>query len=265
MLMRLAALLCVSRASAYVVGGGGTPAASPPAAAVRVPMRVPRAPAAIAIDEKTVQEALAGQRTVRVGLVGGGTVGGGIVEILTRKAEFTSASLGFDLKVAAICVGNLAKQRDFAVPEGCELTDDPDLILDDPSIDIVVEVMGGTERAKEVIYKALKLGKHVVTANKALIAASLPELQKLLEEVNRGRAAEDLAPGSSIVPRPQVQFGYEAAVCGGIPIIHTLQRDFVGDDILQISGIINGCTNYMLSSMCTAGTPPWRLSAAFDS
>ena len=98
--------------------------------------------------------------------------------------------------------------------------------------------------AKEVVTRAIKGGKHVVTANKALIAQDLPELNALLTEVNASRE------GSG---QPPVQFGFEAAVCGGIPIIHALQRDFLADEIVQISGIINGCTNFILSSMAAGG------------
>ena len=174
-------------------------------------------------------------RAVKVGLVGGGTVGGGIVEILKRKDGFVKDKLGVDLQVAKVVVGNVNKDRDWEAPPGCVISGDPNDVLDDADIDIVVEVMGGTTLAKEVVTKAIKAGKHVVTANKALIAADLPELESLLDA------------------QPGVQFGYEAAVCGGIPIIHALQRDFIGDDITQLSGIINGCTNYMLSSMSASG------------
>jgi len=139
-----------------------------------------------------------------------------------------------------VVVGNPDKPRDWTVPDGCTITGNPDDVITDPEVDIVVEVMGGTTLAKEVVVKSIKAGKHVVTANKALIAADLPEIQSLITSVNAER--ED-----------SVQFGFEAAVCGGIPIIHTLQRDFLGDDIKQLSGIINGCTNYMLSSMSLSG------------
>ena len=113
-------------------------------------------------------------------------------------------------------------------------------VLDDEAVELVVEVMGGTDLAKTVVTSALRSGKHVVTANKALIAAHLPELNALVATVNAGRA-------------DKVRFGYEAAVCGGIPIIHALQRDLLGDSVTQLSGIINGCTNFMLSNMESGG------------
>eukprot|EP00325_Prymnesiales_sp_UTEX-LB-985_P025750 CAMPEP_0174718824 /NCGR_PEP_ID=MMETSP1094-20130205/30091_1 /TAXON_ID=156173 /ORGANISM="Chrysochromulina brevifilum, Strain UTEX LB 985" /LENGTH=480 /DNA_ID=CAMNT_0015919023 /DNA_START=15 /DNA_END=1457 /DNA_ORIENTATION=+ len=182
----------------------------------------------------------AAPKVVKLGLVGGGTVGGGIVEILTRKAEFFTSSLGVDTQVTKIVVGNPDKPRDFAVPMGCEITTDVNDVIDDPDIDVVVEVMGGVTLAKDVVFRSLKAGKHVVTANKALIAQDLPEIEALIKSINADRDEP-------------VQFGYEAAVCGGIPIIHTLQGDFIGDDVVQLSGIINGCTNFMLSSMAGGG------------
>jgi len=183
---------------------------------------------------------MAAIKPVKVGLVGGGTVGGGIVEILTRKSAFTKAALNVDLQVVKVVVGNPNRERDWAVPAGCTISGDVNDVLEDPDIDIVVEVMGGTTLAKDVVVKAIKAGKHVVTANKALIAADLSELSALLTSTNAAR-------------EEPVQFGFEAAVCGGIPIIHTLQRDLLGDDVTQLSGIINGCTNYMLSSMSSGG------------
>ena len=111
-------------------------------------------------------------------------------------------------------------------------------ILDDGSIDTVVEVMGGTTLAKDVVFDALKSGKNVVTANKALIADCLLEIEEIVKSVNSARG--DAKP---------VEFRYEAAVCGGIPIISSLQGDFVGDEITMCTGIINGCTNYMLTCM----------------
>ena len=128
---------------------------------------------------------------------------------------------------------------DYALPDGCVLTGEPNDVVDDPSIDMVVEE-GGTTLAKEVVVKSLKAGKHVVTANKALIAQDLPEIDGLLKSVNTDRETP-------------VQFGFEAAVCGGIPIIHALQRDFIGDEVKQLSGIINGCTNFILSNMAMGG------------
>jgi len=181
-------------------------------------------------------------KTRRLGIFGGGVVGGGIVEILDKKAEeFAVLTGGCKIEVAKICVRDATKERDFAVPEGCEIVTDYDAILNDDSIDTVVEVMGGTDDAKDVVYAALRKRKDVVTANKALIAARLPEIEAILNEVNSGDDDDD------------VEFRYEAAVCGGIPIIRSMQSDLVGDDVTMISGIINGCTNFMLTAMDRKG------------
>ena len=172
----------------------------------------------------------------RLGIFGGGTVGGGIVEILQSKAEEFEELTGKKIEVAKICVRDASKERDFEIPSGCEIVTDYDAILSDDSIDMVVEVMGGTTDAKNIVYDSLKAGKDVVTANKALIAAYLPEMEALIKEVNAK-------------PEYDVEFKYEAAVCGGIPIIRSMQSDFVGDDVHMMSGIINGCTNFMLTNM----------------
>ena len=181
------------------------------------------------------------KKTRTLGIFGGGTVGGGIVEILQRKAVHMHAlTAGCDLRIKTICVRDASKKRDFEVPAGCVLTDQYDDILDDPEIDMVVEVMGGTTDAKHVVYTALQKKKDVVTANKALIAAYLPDIETLLTTVNNENADDN---------DNDVQFRYEAAVCGGIPVIRSMQSDFVGDDISVLSGIINGCTNFMLTEM----------------
>jgi len=173
--------------------------------------------------------------TRRIGIFGGGTVGGGIVDIIQKKQEYFKELTGHGIEIVKICVRDANKERDFPLPPGCQVTTLYDDILEDDSIDMVVEVMGGTTDAKHVVFKALSKGKDVVTANKALIAKDLPEIEAKLEEC------------------PGVEFRYEAAVCGGIPIIRSLQSDFPGDDISMISGIINGCTNFMLTAMDKGG------------
>lgn len=147
---------------------------------------------------------------------------------------------GTSLEICKICVRDASKKRDFEIPAGCEITTNYDDILKDDSIDMVVEVMGGVDEAKDIVYGAIEGGKNVVTANKALIAKHLPDIEALLNKVNEGRETP-------------VEFRYEAAVCGGIPVIRSMQSDFVGDEISKISGIINGCTNFMLTSMDKGG------------
>lgn len=189
-----------------------------------------------AVTTSSIKSSSALFADVSIGIFGGGTVGGGIVEILEKKKEYFEKMTGNTLTVKKICVRDASKSRDFELPEGCSVTTEYSDILEDDSIDIVVEVMGGTTKAKDVVYDALKSGKNVVTANKALIAAFMPEIESLLAEINGARETP-------------VEFRYEAAVCGGIPIIRSLQSDFVGDDVQTVSGIINGCTNFMLTAM----------------
>jgi homoserine dehydrogenase len=177
-----------------------------------------------------------GPEPLHIGIFGGGTVGGGIVDILERKKEYFEQMTGRTLVVKKICVRDVSKPRDFDLPPGCTVTSDYSDILEDDSLEMVVEVMGGTTQAKDVIFAALTKGKNVVTANKALIAAYMPEIESLLNDVNAERDTN-------------VEFRYEAAVCGGIPIIRSLQNDFVGDDVLMVNGVINGCTNFMLTAM----------------
>lgn len=175
-------------------------------------------------------------KTLNLGIVGGGTVGGGIVEILANKEDYLTQLTNSKISVKSICVRDLDKPRDFTIPEGCDLHTDPTKITDSDDIDVVVEVMGGTTLAKDVVFNSLSNGKHVVTANKALIAECLSEIESHISDVNK---SDD----------KNAQFRYEAAVCGGIPIINSLQSDYPGDEISTIAGIINGCTNFMLTGM----------------
>ena len=201
-------LLLSLSGQSYSWSCGASTAAAPRAAIVATrPIRRSAAP-----------RAAASVRPVNVAIVGGGTVGGGIVEILSEKAPFLRDALGIEAKISKICVRDAGRQRDFTLPDGCVIVTDVSEVLDDEAVELVVEVMGGTDLAKTVVTSALRSGKHVVTANKALIAAHLPELNALVASVNAGRA-------------DKVRFGYEAAVCGGIPVIHALQRDLLGDSV----------------------------------
>jgi homoserine dehydrogenase len=165
---------------------------------------------------------------LRIGMIGGGTVGGGVYELIMGRL---GERAGRKLLITKICVRDLSKPRSFRLDDQVtSLTTDLDTILNDPEIDMVVEVMGGTGLAKTVVETSLKNKKSVVTANKALIAEHLDCLHTLVKE-------------------HKVGFGYEAAVCGGIPIIQTLQSCYSGDVIHQIQGIANGTTNYMLGKM----------------
>lgn len=170
---------------------------------------------------------------LRIGLFGGGVVGGGTYELIKKCAKNGRfSSVGASMEIVKICVRDLKKPRDFVVdPAVTAFTTNYDDILEDASINVVVELMGGTTNAKDVVFKAISKGKDIVTANKALIASYLPELLTLLDT------------------NPTVRFTYEAAVCGGIPIIRTLHSDFLSDSVTKVMGIMNGTTNFMLCKM----------------
>eukprot|EP00612_Vaucheria_litorea_P006515 CAMPEP_0171474450 /NCGR_PEP_ID=MMETSP0946-20130122/2433_1 /TAXON_ID=109269 /ORGANISM="Vaucheria litorea, Strain CCMP2940" /LENGTH=439 /DNA_ID=CAMNT_0012004385 /DNA_START=81 /DNA_END=1400 /DNA_ORIENTATION=+ len=172
---------------------------------------------------------------LNIGLFGGGTVGGGFYEIIEKTNKDFLHGIGSNSVISKICVRDVKKPRDFEIMPHTTLVSDYKDILEDETINCVVELMGGVTDAKDVVFEAIKRKKHVVTANKALLARFLPEIQQLLKE------------------NPGVEFGYEAAVCGGIPIINALQNDYFGDNITKICGIMNGTTNFMLSKMESEG------------
>lgn len=112
---------------------------------------------------------------LRVGLFGAGVVGGGVYELLTRPA------VNKYIEIVKVCVKSLNKERDFTISSSTKIVTDYSEILNDPSIDCIVELIGGTTNAKDIVFKAIQSGKHVVTANKALLATFLPEIQELLK------------------------------------------------------------------------------------
>jgi homoserine dehydrogenase len=165
---------------------------------------------------------------LKIGIIGVGTVGQSVAQILESNADVISARAGQEIVATKGVVSNLSKKRDVNI----ELSTDVDTILNDDSIDVVVELMGGIEGPLEVVKKALSKGKAVVTANKALLAYHRYELQDL---------AGDLA------------FEYEAAVAGGIPIITALRDGLTANHIESIKGIMNGTCNYMMTKMMNEG------------
>jgi homoserine dehydrogenase len=170
---------------------------------------------------------------IRIGLLGCGTVGGGVLRLLTDNASYLAERVGAPLKVERILVRDLDKERVPACDRGL-LTTSADAVLDDPTIDLVVEVMGGEERAHELIRRAIDAGKGVVTANKLLLALHGAEL------VERAHAA-------------RVDLAFEGAVGGGIPIVRTLREAFASDWVESLTAIINGTCNYVLTRMREAG------------
>jgi len=166
-------------------------------------------------------------RKCRIGIVGFGTVGKGIYKIL--RSEVDLHPILQEIQIAKIVVKDVNKKREIAI-ENNLLIDDPMQLIDDPSIDVIVEVMGGIDIAKDIILKSLKAGKSVVTANKAVIA-------RYGSEIYETAAKEEVYVLS------------EAAVCGGIPIIEPLKRSLKSNHIKKMVGIINGTTNFILSKM----------------
>ncbi len=170
---------------------------------------------------------------VRVGLLGLGTVGSGVAEILTRKRADVEREIGLPVRLCRVLVRDPEKRRGFAVDPSL-LTSDPADILDSPDVNMVVEVMGGVEPAGRYIRRAMESGKQVVTANKELVAKHGPELLALAAERN-------------------VDFHYEASVGGGIPLIAPFKQDLAANRIQRVKAIINGTTNYILTRMAEEG------------
>lgn len=165
---------------------------------------------------------------VKIGLVGTGTVGGGCLDILSNHKQDFLRHFGIDLELTRVC----SRDPQAAASRGLQgiFTDDYHDIINDPDIDIVVELIGGTGVAKSVIVEALQAGKHVVTANKAIMATSGEEIMDLAEEMG-------------------LEIAFEASVGGGIPIIDPLKHSLIANRIDSIMGIVNGTTNYMLTRM----------------
>lgn len=166
---------------------------------------------------------------IKVGIIGVGTVGASVVNILRDNADVISARAGVDIVAKSGVVKNLSKDRSSL---GIKISDNVDDVLEDKEIDIVVELMGGVEEPFEIVKRALKNGKAVVTANKALLAYHRYELQEI---------AQDIA------------FEYEASVAGGIPIINALRDGLSANHIESIMGIMNGTCNYMMTKMTNEG------------
>jgi homoserine dehydrogenase len=171
--------------------------------------------------------------SVRVGLLGCGNVGGALVAILQRDADVIAARTGLRLELAAIAVRSTSKDRLVPI-DAALLTHDAAAVVSDPSIDVVVETIGGVEPARTLILDALKAGKPVVSANKELIANVGPELFEAAA-----------ATGVDLL--------FEAAVGGGIPLIRPLRESLAGERIRRVTGIVNGTTNFILTRMTEEG------------
>jgi homoserine dehydrogenase len=172
-------------------------------------------------------------KPIKVGLLGLGTVGTGVVRIVEGHQQDLVSQTGSGIEIAKVLVQDKGKVRNVEISVD-KLTDNPEDVIGNADIDIVVEVMGGIELAKKYILAALDRGKHIVTANKDLMALHGPEILR--------KAAEK---GCDVF--------YEASVAGGIPIIRTLVEGFSSDRITKIMGIVNGTTNYILTKMSQEG------------
>ena len=174
-------------------------------------------------------------REVGIGVAGFGTVGGGVLSILRSHARDIEARLGARIAVRRVAVRDPDKERMVDVDRRLLTTRYQDL-LDDPEIAVVVELLGGTGEAYDLVTGALRRGKHVVTANKALLAARGEEIFRLA-----------VAEGVDVY--------YEGAVCGGVPVIRTLREALASDRINALHGIVNGTTNFILTAMADRGEP----------
>ncbi|MCI8583597.1 MAG: homoserine dehydrogenase [Dorea sp.] len=171
-------------------------------------------------------------RTVKVGLLGLGTVGGGVYKLIERQKEEMADKTGANVEIAGILVHNLNKKRE-GVDENL-LTDRWEDIIENDEIGIIIEVMGGIEPARTMIGEALCAGKNVITANKDLLAMYGEELLAVAEE-------------------KKLDLMFEAAVAGGIPIMRPLRQCLAGNEISEVMGIVNGTTNYILTKMFEKG------------
>ena len=172
-------------------------------------------------------------RTVRIGVLGCGNVGAPFVQLVERQADVIEARTGIRLEVVKVAVRNVAKDRDVALADGV-LVRDARAVVEDPSVDLVVELIGGIEPARELIMSAIDRGKPVVTGNKELLANVGHELW-----------AHSDAAGVDLL--------FEAAVAGGIPLVRALRESLRGEPVRRVIGIVNGTTNYILTKMTEEG------------
>ena len=173
------------------------------------------------------------QVNVNIGLLGCGTVGTSLLELIHEQREVISQRTGLVIDVAMVSVRDVSKSRTVPI-DPTLFTDDPKQVVESADVDVVVEVMGGIDPSRELISKALELGKPVVTANKELLAAHGEELYALADQSG-------------------VDLLFEAAVAGGIPIIRPLRESLAGEPITRVMGIVNGTTNFILTKMTKEG------------
>ena len=169
-------------------------------------------------------------KTFKIGFIGMGTVAQGVWKHLEKSFETMTARFGAKYELAKACVRDISKKRGVDIPLE-KLTENPYDIINDPSIDIVCELMGGVDEAFKLVKKAIELGKIVITANKAMLCEKGAEIFALLAK------------------NPKSQIFFEASVAGGIPIIKSLREGLVANNFSLIYGILNGTCNYILTRM----------------
>lgn len=170
---------------------------------------------------------------VRIGLLGCGTVGSALVDLLARQAATIESRTGLRLEITRVAVRDLSKPRDVSLPASV-FTDDAADVVADPDIDVVVELIGGIDPARALVLDAIKAGKPVVTGNKALLAT---------------HGAEIFAAGAAF----GVDVLFEAAVAGGVPLVRPLRESLLGEPVDRVLGIVNGTTNFILTKMTEEG------------
>jgi homoserine dehydrogenase len=174
-------------------------------------------------------------KTIHIGLLGCGTVGTGVARILTANGDLVRARLGAELHLKRIADLDIESDRGLRLPEGV-MTTDAASVVDDPEIDIVIEMIGGEGAARDLILRAIANGKQIVTANKALLASRAGAIVTAAAEQG-------------------VDLGFEASVGGCMPIIKTLRESLVGNRVHSMTGILNGTCNYILSKITDEGLP----------
>ncbi|HEY6172340.1 MAG TPA: homoserine dehydrogenase [Candidatus Kapabacteria bacterium] len=182
---------------------------------------------------KKTYEPHIGCRTLRIGLFGCGVVGSGIVKILQAKRNEFRERYSTEISIEKICVRDIDKERDVLLDDDLFTTNRNELIYDD-SLDVIVEVIGGYDDAKDIIIRSLENGKHVITANKYLLSHEIEELRSIAEQNNVGLV-------------------YSASVCGAVPVINALDEFRSYDEVTKIRGIVNGSTNFILTMMASEG------------
>lgn len=170
---------------------------------------------------------------VRIGVLGCGNVGAALVQLVERQAPFIAERTGITLQVTRVAVRNVSRDRDVPLADGV-LTRDAHAVVNDPDVDVIVEVIGGIEPARELISTAIANGKPVITANKELLA-----------NVGHDLWAQSDAAGVDLL--------FEAAVAGGIPLIRALRESLRGEPVTRVMGIVNGTTNFILTKMTDEG------------